>query len=703
MPGRAAALAKLTPPRLYAVTRRERLFTLLKEQCRHHPLIWVAGPPGAGKTSLIASYLVEQKRRTLWYHVDPGDADLATFFHYLAQVAQSAAGRKRLRLPALTPEFMADVPGFTRRFMRELWSKVPAPAVLILDNYQELPIEALLHKMLPIALAEFPHGATLIVISREDAPEPFARELVHNGVGHIRWEDLRLTLEETAALASSATEIDQESLKTVHAKANGWVAGTVLLLERMKANEAWNIPTPSETKSEVFHYFAEQVFMRLDTCTREVLMRTALLPWATGPMAEEVSANPSAGQIIRDLYQRGLFVDRRADAQVRYQYHDLFREFLLDRCRVHFDAAALQSIKRTAAQVAEQAGQLDTAVSFYAETTSWDDLAQLICGVSETLLTQGRNQTLRGYIELLPEPEREKRPWLLYWSGISRLVFDPSAARADLEMAYHLFESTGGDVTGLLLTCSGIIEAYYCRADEMAPAIIWGDRLHKVLQQHNGFPSSATKATVLANLQGLVFARPHHPLLQELDQSLDQILHEAGDPAARVGVATTFMNLMVWRGEFSRLRQTLGGLASQNKGAILPPVYLLTWKVMEAHCAWGTGHSAEATAKLDEALGIAERYGLLVFTTLVRACQACNASVAGDNQEVERFADLLEAENHFHQQFTLGLCSHYRAAASLIRGDFSSALDFALSAVEKSVPSVCLTLLVMSVAEWQRY
>lgn len=370
MPSRTAALAKLTPPRLHAITRRKRLFSLVDEKHRHHPLIWVAGPPGAGKTSLIASYLVEQKPRTLWYHVDPGDADLATFFHYLAQSAQAAAGRKKLRLPALTPEFMADVPGFMRRFFRELWAKVPLPAVLVLDNYHELPIEASLHKILSIALAEFPAGAALMVISRGEVPEQFARELVHNGVGHIRWDDLRFTLEETVSLARSVSDIDEETVRSLYARANGWVAGTVLMLERFKAHEGWNAPAPSETMTEVFHYFADQVFEMMPARERDVLMCTALLPWVTGSMAEEVADDADAAAVLRDLYRRGLFIDRRADVQVRYQYHDLFREFLLDRGRVHFDAETLQSLKRTAARVAEKYGQQDTAVALYAETQS---------------------------------------------------------------------------------------------------------------------------------------------------------------------------------------------------------------------------------------------------------------------------------------------------------------------------------------------
>ena len=136
------------------MARRGRLFSLVTERCQDHPLVWVAGPPGAGKTALIASYLTEHNPRSLWYHLDPGDADLAAFFHYLAQAGQVAAGRRRLRVPALTAEFLADMPGYTRRFMRELWSKVPLPAVLVLDDYHDLPMEAGLHDVLSVVLAE---------------------------------------------------------------------------------------------------------------------------------------------------------------------------------------------------------------------------------------------------------------------------------------------------------------------------------------------------------------------------------------------------------------------------------------------------------------------------------------------------------------------------------------------------------------------
>src|SRR5690242_1000665 len=109
---RSRSFSKLSRPRLFSVVARERLFNLLSEERRTHPVIWITGPPGAGKTALVASWLDAQKLPGIWYQIDGGDNDPASFFYYLALAAHKATGRKRLPLPLLTPEYLADLPGF---------------------------------------------------------------------------------------------------------------------------------------------------------------------------------------------------------------------------------------------------------------------------------------------------------------------------------------------------------------------------------------------------------------------------------------------------------------------------------------------------------------------------------------------------------------------------------------------------------------
>ena len=115
----APELAKLSRPRLFRVTPRERLFRLLDER-REHPVLWIAGPPGAGKSALVASYLESRKPPCLWFQVDAGDSDPATLFYYLSLAAQQVAKGKGAALPLFKPEYQRDLGGFTRRFFREL-------------------------------------------------------------------------------------------------------------------------------------------------------------------------------------------------------------------------------------------------------------------------------------------------------------------------------------------------------------------------------------------------------------------------------------------------------------------------------------------------------------------------------------------------------------------------------------------------------
>ena len=74
--------AKLTCPRLHGVIDRDRLFGRLDAESARS-ITWVMGPPGAGKTTLVTTYLASRRISALWFRVDEGDTDAATFFSYL--------------------------------------------------------------------------------------------------------------------------------------------------------------------------------------------------------------------------------------------------------------------------------------------------------------------------------------------------------------------------------------------------------------------------------------------------------------------------------------------------------------------------------------------------------------------------------------------------------------------------------------------
>src|SRR5688572_20249290 len=98
------SLGKTTRPSASAVLPRKRLFALLHA---HQAAAWVTGPPGCGKTMLAASWLDHAAVPYLWYQLDVGDADVATFFYYLSLAAAAREGGEGARLPLLTPEYQA--------------------------------------------------------------------------------------------------------------------------------------------------------------------------------------------------------------------------------------------------------------------------------------------------------------------------------------------------------------------------------------------------------------------------------------------------------------------------------------------------------------------------------------------------------------------------------------------------------------------
>ncbi|MGH8719050.1 MAG: hypothetical protein ACREV0_08945 [Burkholderiales bacterium] len=154
------------------------------------------GLAGSGKTTLIASYLDIRALPCLWYQVDEGDEDIASFFYYLGLACKQATPRRRTPLPLWSPDKARSLANFSRNFFTELWSHLPGTAVLVFANYQEADQDSSLHEVIRAGIENTPENRRIMVVSRHDPPSSFARILANGGIAAIGWNELQLTEDE---------------------------------------------------------------------------------------------------------------------------------------------------------------------------------------------------------------------------------------------------------------------------------------------------------------------------------------------------------------------------------------------------------------------------------------------------------------------------------------------------------------------------
>ncbi|MGH8532156.1 MAG: hypothetical protein ACREV1_05350 [Gammaproteobacteria bacterium] len=451
-------LAKLTRPQVSKAVPRLRLFGLL-DAAQEQPLVWISGPPGAGKTTLAASYVSAKKRPGIWYQVDRGDGDIATFFYYLGLAVANTKPRKRIDLPLLTPEYLPDIEGFTRRFFRKAYASLPSGSVIVFDNYQEVEADSPFHPVMAWASSEIPEGVRVMAISRSEPPAHYSRHRANSLIAEIDWRDLRLTLDETILLAKGRHAVGDELLQVLHHQSDGWAAAVVLMLERLKQTGTMSAFTPTESTDTLFDYFVAQIFQQLGEGTREVLLRTSILPRVTIELAQAMSGRSDVARVLEELYREQFLVDRRAGETVTYQYHALFGAFLQAQAKHRYSDVEWRALRVASADALARYGQSEEAVPVFIAAGAHERAIPLILMQAQRLLTLGRWGTLQQWIESLPQPARALSPWLGFWLGMCRLRVNPPESRGHLEPAFHAFQEKD-DKLGQTLAAVAIIESH---------------------------------------------------------------------------------------------------------------------------------------------------------------------------------------------------------------------------------------------------
>jgi LuxR family transcriptional regulator, maltose regulon positive regulatory protein len=231
---RAVIPAKISAPRLIETYKRGRLFRAL-DLARRKRAVWIAGPAGSGKTSVVTTYLGTRRLPALWYNVDARDGDVANLFHYLATAARLAFPRRKLKIPSFNAVNEAGVVAFARTFFEALADARPVPSVIVLDDYQEATSDQL-DEVIREALCALPKGLSAIVISRGEPPPLFARLIARGEMAVLGADDLRLTQAEMIGLVrlyrpDLRTRQARSRVERVCELANGWAAALTLLLQ----------------------------------------------------------------------------------------------------------------------------------------------------------------------------------------------------------------------------------------------------------------------------------------------------------------------------------------------------------------------------------------------------------------------------------------------------------------------------------------
>ena len=461
-PAGASVPTKITPPSIHSVLKRRRLFTTL-ERALYSPLIWVDGPAGCGKTTLIASYLRSLRRPFLWYQVDSGDAAPAGLFHFLGVAVQHAGPRTKRGLPKLKPEHLADIPGFARGFFRELGARFDKPVTLVFDNLQEAGESSALYDMLRIAQEELPSHFRMILISRADPAEVFARASLSRTLARVSWPELRLREEEAGELAHLLKSDRKERVNPglvaqLCQQCEGWMAGLILLLQGAHAGAAGSETLHGDGAQVLFDYFAAEVFARRPERTRLFLLQTALLPSFTVDMAERLTGHAGTRALLTDLVRQHHFTETRAEQPVRYQYHPLFRAFLLTRAQATVGATEVESLRRRAADIVERTGDAEGALQIYLDADDCAAAARLISFQAPVLAATGRHALLATLLARLPEETIHSSPWLQYWKGVCAFIVHGVPTYDDYERAYRSFLERG-DARGCYFCWMGIVRS----------------------------------------------------------------------------------------------------------------------------------------------------------------------------------------------------------------------------------------------------
>ncbi|NLT74414.1 MAG: tetratricopeptide repeat protein [Chloroflexi bacterium] len=431
--------------------RRERLVSFMHSNI-NHKLIMVSAGAGYGKTSLLVDYAHDADLPVCWYSLDSADNQVSTFIQYLvASIRRRFPGFGQKVLSALA-DFSGpaeDIEPFVRLLLDEIQQSVDDYFVLILDDFHEVlesePVNALVdgllrylpeHCHMIIASRAIPRRLTLTRLAARE-------EIVGLGVRQLKFT--RDEISQVLALRGM-TEMTDEQLDALALRSEGWITAILLAAQTRWTDTIRSILELSGTLDNVFGYLAREVLTAQPQHVQSFLLGSSVLQEMSPPLCDALLQIDDSAQILRSLSEQGLFTSEISNASGWYQYHQLFREFLLTRLEEEMPALYRDLCLREARLMANQ-GHWAWAIDGYIAAGAFEDAAGAIEIIAQDYFDAGQGAAIKEWIDSLPPHVLDEHPRLmLFRARVSTELGEYAEAEQMLEPAYRLYVERGSEI-----------------------------------------------------------------------------------------------------------------------------------------------------------------------------------------------------------------------------------------------------------------
>lgn len=404
------------PPARQTLVDRPHLLAKL-EKALSGKLSIISAPAGFGKTSLVTAWREQSKMPLAWYSLDEDDNEPTRFADYLIGALQMIDEKLvRETIVLLQSPNPPPIKAVLFALLNEL-SDYGGEFVLAFDDYH-LISEQSIHEGLSFFIERLPPQIHTLITTRSDPPFPLSRLRARGELKEIRATDLRFDEAEAAAFLNDVMklELSEADILALEERTEGWITGLQLSALSLQGREKKSdfVKEFAGDDRFILDYLLEEVLHLQPEHVQNFLLRTSILNRFNDSLCNALTQTDNGYETLDYLNRSNLFLIPLDNKNNWFRYHHLFADLLRFKLRQRQENE-LRELQKRASFWCEENGLIEEAINYALATEDWERSLKLIEPIGYELLSLGKFERLKYWIEAIPETALKTHPMLCYW------------------------------------------------------------------------------------------------------------------------------------------------------------------------------------------------------------------------------------------------------------------------------------------------